>query len=116
VQLQFYFCKYKRLSKGFVELIPVGWLCKRMYDEWCWAVARHCRMIRLSSFRDVAIAPVSIRMGVMVGGRFPLSLRNVEDQLHERRIEISHEIVRFWWSRLRRAEALVTDRLSSCHA
>lgn len=49
-------------------------------------------------------------------GRFPLSLRNVEDQLHERRIEISHEIVRFWWSRLRRAEALVTDRLSSCHA
>ena len=27
--------------------------------------------------------------------RFPLSLRNVEDLLHERGIEISHEKVRF---------------------
>ena len=32
-------------------------------------------------------------------GRFPLSLRNVEDRLHERGIEISHETVRFWWHR-----------------
>jgi len=31
--------------------------------------------------------------------RFPLSLRNVEDLLHERGIEISHETVRFWWTR-----------------
>jgi putative transposase len=31
--------------------------------------------------------------------RLPLSLRNVEDLLHERRIEISHERVRFWWNR-----------------
>ena len=31
--------------------------------------------------------------------RFPLSLRNVEDLLHERGIEISHETVRFWWQR-----------------
>lgn len=31
--------------------------------------------------------------------RFPLSLRNVEDSLHERGIEISHEAVRFWWNR-----------------
>ncbi len=29
--------------------------------------------------------------------RFPLSLRNVEDLLHERGIEISHETVRYWW-------------------
>ena len=29
--------------------------------------------------------------------RFPLSLRNVEDLLHERGIEVSHETVRFWW-------------------
>jgi putative transposase len=32
--------------------------------------------------------------------RFPLSLRNVEDLLHERGIDISHETVRFWWNRL----------------
>ena len=31
--------------------------------------------------------------------RFPLSLRNVEDLLHERGIEVSHEAVRFWWNR-----------------
>jgi putative transposase len=31
--------------------------------------------------------------------RFPLSLRNVEDLLHERGIEIRHEAVRFWWNR-----------------
>jgi putative transposase len=31
--------------------------------------------------------------------RFPLSLRNVEDLLHERGIDISHETVRYWWYR-----------------
>ena len=31
--------------------------------------------------------------------RFPLSLRNVEDLLHERGVDISHEMVRFWWNR-----------------
>ncbi len=31
--------------------------------------------------------------------RFPLSLRNVEDLLHERGIDVTHETVRFWWNR-----------------
>ena len=31
--------------------------------------------------------------------RFPLSLRQVEDPLHERGIDICHEAVRFWWNR-----------------
>lgn len=31
--------------------------------------------------------------------RFPLSLRNVEDLLFERGIDICHETVRLWWSR-----------------
>jgi len=31
--------------------------------------------------------------------RFPLALRNVEDLLHERGIDISHETIRFWWNR-----------------
>ena len=31
--------------------------------------------------------------------RFPLSLRNVEDLLHERGIDVSHETVRYWWNR-----------------
>ena len=31
--------------------------------------------------------------------RFPLSLRNVEDLLHERGVDVSHETVWFWWNR-----------------
>ena len=31
--------------------------------------------------------------------RFPLSLRNVEDLLHERGVDESHETIRFWWHR-----------------
>jgi putative transposase len=31
--------------------------------------------------------------------RFPLSLRQVEDILHERGIDICHEMVRYWWNR-----------------
>jgi putative transposase len=31
--------------------------------------------------------------------RYPLSLRNVEDLLHELGVEISHETVRYWWNR-----------------
>ena len=38
-------------------------------------------------------------MAVMSYVRFPLSLRNLEDLLHERGIDISHETVRFWWNR-----------------
>ena len=30
---------------------------------------------------------------------YPLSLRNVEDLLFERSIDISYETVRFWWNR-----------------
>jgi putative transposase len=31
--------------------------------------------------------------------RFPLSLRNVEDLLYERGVDICHETVRYWWNR-----------------
>jgi len=31
--------------------------------------------------------------------RFPLSLRDVEDLLHERGVDVSHETVGFWWHR-----------------
>jgi putative transposase len=31
--------------------------------------------------------------------KYPLSLRNVEDLLHERGIDICHETVRLWWNR-----------------
>jgi putative transposase len=34
--------------------------------------------------------------------RFALSLRNVEDLLHERGMAVSHETVRYWWQRFGR--------------
>ena len=40
-----------------------------------------------------------IRLAVMLYVRFPLSLRNVEDLLHERGIDFSHETIRYWWNR-----------------
>jgi hypothetical protein len=39
-----------------------------------------------------------IRLVVMLVN-YPLSLRNVEDLLAERGIDICHETVRFWWTR-----------------
>jgi putative transposase len=45
------------------------------------------------------MSPEIIRLAVMMYVRFPLSLRNVEDLLHERGIDISYETVRFWWNR-----------------
>lgn len=39
-----------------------------------------------------------IRLAVILYGRFPLSLRSVEDLLCERGIEMTHESVRFWWA------------------
>ena len=40
-------------------------------------------------------SPETIRLVVMLYVRFPLSLRNVEDLLHEWGIDVSHETVRF---------------------
>ncbi len=42
-------------------------------------------------------SPGIIRLAVMLYVLFPLILRNVEDLLHERGIDICHETVRFWW-------------------
>jgi putative transposase len=43
-------------------------------------------------------SPEIIRLAVMMYGQYPLSLRIVEDLLHERGIDMTHEIVRFWWN------------------
>ena len=50
-------------------------------------------------FRYFKTSPEIIRLTVMLYVRFPLSLRNVEDLLHERGIDVSHETVRYWWNR-----------------
>ena len=50
-------------------------------------------------FRYFKTSPEIIRLAVMLYVRFPLSLRQVEDLLHERGIDISHETVRYLWNR-----------------
>jgi putative transposase len=56
-------------------------------------------MTQRSAFRYFRTSPEEIRLTVILYVRFPLSLRNVEDLLHERGIQVSHETVRFWWQR-----------------
>ena len=50
-------------------------------------------------FRYFKTSPEIIQLAVMMYIRFPLSLRNVEDLLHERGIDICHESVRLWVDR-----------------
>ena len=57
-------------------------------------------MTKRDPFKYFKTSPEIIRLAVMMYVRYPLSLRNVEDLLHERGIDISHETVRFWWNRL----------------
>ncbi len=45
-------------------------------------------------------SPEVIRSVVMLYVRFPLSLRQIEDLLHERGIDISYGTVRYWWNRI----------------
>ena len=52
-------------------------------------------MTQRNPFRYFKTSPEIIRLAVMLYVRFPLSLRNVGDRLHERGIEVSHETVIF---------------------
>jgi len=52
-------------------------------------------MSRRRPFRYFRVSLEIIRPTVMLYLRSPFSLRNVEDLLHERGIEVSHETVRF---------------------
>jgi hypothetical protein len=50
-------------------------------------------------FRYFNSSPEIIRLTVMMYIRYPLSLRQVEDLLFDRGVDICHETVRFWWNR-----------------
>jgi putative transposase len=50
-------------------------------------------------FRYFNSLPEAIRLAAMMYIRYPVSLRQVEDLLFERGIDICHETVRFWWNR-----------------
>jgi len=50
-------------------------------------------------FKYFNSSPEVIRLAVLLYVRYPLSLRNVEDLLVERGIDVSCETVRLWWNR-----------------
>ena len=54
---------------------------------------------RASPFRYFNSSPEVIRLVVVLHARFSVSLRNVDDLLFERGIDLCHETVRHWWNR-----------------
>lgn len=56
-------------------------------------------MIKRSPFRYFKTSPEIFRLAVTFYVRFSLSLRKVEDPLHERGVDIRHETIRYWWHR-----------------
>ncbi len=56
-------------------------------------------MAKRDPFKYFKTSREIIRLAVVLYIGFPLSLRNVEDLLHERGIDVSRESVRFWWQR-----------------
>ena len=60
---------------------------------------RNLACMAANPFRYFKTSPEIIRLAVMLYVWFPLSLRNVEDLLLERGIDVSHETVRYWWNR-----------------
>lgn len=56
-------------------------------------------MTKRSPFPYFRTSPEIIRLAVMMYVRVPLSLRNVEDLLHARGVDVRHETIRLWWNR-----------------
>jgi putative transposase len=62
-------------------------------------MSRNSRAKPPSPFRYFNSSPEVIRLVVMMYVRFPLSLRNFEDLLFERGIDICRKTVRMWWNK-----------------
>lgn len=56
-------------------------------------------MANINHFKYFKTSPEIIKCAVMYYIRYPLSLRQVEDILHERSIDICHETIRYWWNK-----------------
>ena len=75
-------------------------------------MSRKSRAKPPSPFLRFNSSPEVIRLVVMMYVRFPLSLRNVEDLLFERGIDLCHETVRHWWNRFGRCCQTNQDSVS----
>ena len=51
------------------------------------------------SFKYFKHNPTIIQLAVLLYVRYPLSLRQVEDMLFDRGIDICHETIRLWWNK-----------------
>jgi len=56
-------------------------------------------MSKENPFKYYKTSSEIIKLAVMYYIRYPLSLRQVEDILHERGIDVCHETVRYWWNK-----------------
>ena len=56
-------------------------------------------MSKINPFKYFKTSPEIIKLAVMYYIRYPLSLRQVEDILHERGIDVCHETIRYWWNK-----------------
>lgn len=56
-------------------------------------------MSKRDPFKYFKTSPEIIKLAVMYYVRYPLSLRQVEDILHERGIDVCHETIRYWWNK-----------------
>ena len=56
-------------------------------------------MSKENPFKYFKTSPEIIKLTVMYYVRYPLSLRQVEDILHERGIDVCHETIRYWWNK-----------------
>lgn len=72
--------------------------CQRSLDCEAKAGLRPGMTMR-APFRSFKTSAEIMRMAVMPYIRFPPPMRNVEDLLHERGINVLHQTVRFWWHR-----------------
>ena len=53
-----------------------------------------------TSFKYFKHNPAIIQLAILLYIRYPLSLRQVEDMLFERGIDVTYETIRLWWNRL----------------
>lgn len=53
----------------------------------------------INPYRYFKTSPEIIRLAILMYIKYPLSLRQVEDLLFERGIDLCHETIRLWWNR-----------------
>jgi DNA polymerase III epsilon subunit-like protein len=88
------------LPDAYVTAHHLRRLCQTKRRRLGAALASWVAMTRPADpFRYFNSSPEVIRLVVMMYVKFPLSLRNVEDLLHDCGIDLSYETVRYWWNR-----------------